>query len=183
MLKVEWRRLLLQWWRCWKDSYQRRRGQGGRRGNTDLEREEQPTDNNLQLWQFGVMYALDSTITLLALNMNACLCVHSGVWVFSEKALGVFLANILSCHSRESAGVINNMTKGCIRCPRSSALVLCMLAYWHGLLGHWNGMEPSLMILLTPVLILLRQVEKVFLNAGLLPGVLRSGVWVIHKEK
>lgn len=48
----------------------------------------------------------------------------------------------------------NNINTGCgpLRCAGARALILYMLAHWHGLLARLNGTEPSLMLLVTPVL-------------------------------
>lgn len=53
----------------------------------------------------------------------------------------------MTCHSRKCTDVINNFNDGCFPfgCAR------CILAHWHGLLGHLNGAEPSLVLLVTPV--------------------------------
>lgn len=48
--------------------------------------------------------------------------------------------------------VANNIKSGCIPlgCISARVLLLCMPAHWHGLLGHLNGAEPPVMLLVTP---------------------------------
>ncbi len=61
------------------------------------------------------------------------------------------------------SGAINKITDGWIpfSCFSLRVLLLCMLAHCHGLLGHLNRSEPSLMF--TPVLSLRWQVKKCLL--------------------
>ncbi len=68
------------------------------------------------------------------------------------------IINILICHSRESSqSVIFNTNNNCIpfRYASSRVLALCMLIHCHGLLSHFSGTEPLLMLLVPPVLFLL----------------------------
>lgn len=47
-----------------------------------------------------------------------------------------------------------NINNGSIpfRCANAKALVLYMLAHWHGILVHLNRTEPSLILLVSPML-------------------------------
>lgn len=58
-----------------------------------------------------------------------------------------------------NTGVTNNINTGCIPFWCASALILYVLAYWHGLLARLNGKEPSLMLAITPVFFLLWPVK------------------------
>ncbi len=63
--------------------------------------------------------------------------------VLSERGLKAFFrADILTCHSRESTGVTNNINNGCIpfRCASSRVLILCTLTHCQWPTGtlQWN---------------------------------------------
>lgn len=46
----------------------------------------------------------------------------------------------LTCHSRKSPGVANDINNGCITFSftSSKALVMSILTQWHGLMGHFK---------------------------------------------
>lgn len=69
--------------------------------------------------------------------------------------------DILIHHCRKSKGVNNKTNDGWITfiCIDFRVLVFCFLAHCHSLLGHLNRTEPSLMLLSTPMLFLLWQVQ------------------------
>lgn len=56
-----------------------------------------------------------------------------------------FTADILTCTCMKTKGRIDECNNGCklFRKYHSEALVLCVQAYWHALLGHHKGAEPS----------------------------------------
>ncbi len=69
------------------------------------------------------------------------------------------MTDILTFHRRKSTCVNYFSLFFTFSCFSFSVLVLCRLSHCHGLLGHLNKTEPSLMLLVTPVFFLLRQVK------------------------
>lgn len=60
------------------------------------------------------------------------------------------MADILICHTGKSTGVSDSIRRGYFAFSCASLMVRgvwCMLAYCHGLQGHVDGAEPSLMLL------------------------------------
>lgn len=93
-------------------------------------------------------------LQISALYCSPCIRLLNGNRHFSQQT-------ILACHTRKNTSVINNMTHARIlfTCAGFRAFILCMLTRWLCLLGNLNGTEPSVMLLITPVMQLQWQVK------------------------